>query len=219
MGEWLVYGIGFLAQLLFSARLVTQWLKSEKARKIQTPSLFWKLSLLGAILLFIYGYLRDDLAIMLGQFFIYGGYFRNLQLQGEWKKSSILLKIAVVISPVLIAFYLIFLGNFNWESLTRGENLAAWLIALGIFGQMVYTSRFIYQWIHAEIKQESDLPWKFWIISLIGSSIIFTYGIFRNDPVLLAAHFFGGIIYIRNLTIIRKSNKISFEELRKEDIR
>lgn len=219
MGDWIVYGIGFFAQLLFSARLITQWIKSEKAKKIQTPSLFWKLSLLGAILLFIYGYLRKDIPIMLGQFLIYGGYFRNLQLQGEWKKTRLIFKIAVIAMPILIGLYLVFFGSLSWTDFIEGENLSTWLIVLGILGQLVYTSRFIYQWIHAERTQESDLTRKFWIISLTGSVLIFTYGIFRKDPVLLAAHFFGSIIYIRNLFIIHKQKeKPSFEELRKEDI-
>jgi len=63
MSNWIIYGIGFLAQLLFSVRLINQWFLSEKAEKIKTPILFWKLSLFGSILLFIYGYLRNDLAI------------------------------------------------------------------------------------------------------------------------------------------------------------
>ncbi|PKD17567.1 lauroyl acyltransferase [Salegentibacter salinarum] len=203
--SWIVYAIGFLAQLLFSARLIMQWIKSEKTQKIEIPTLFWKLSLQGAVLLFIYGYLRDDIAIMLGQFLVYGGYFRNLQLQGEWGKSGIMFKIYVIGLPILIALYIIFLGQLNWEDLIKGENNSTWLIILGVVGQLIYTTRFVYQWIHAERNHESDLPLKFWIISLVGSILIFAYGIFRDDPVLIAAHFFGGIVYIRNLFIIRKS--------------
>ena len=205
--SWFVYAIGFLAQLLFSARLIMQWIKSEKTNKIETPTLFWKLSLQGAVLLFIYGYLRDDMAIMLGQFLVYGGYFRNLQLQGEWGRSGIMFKIYVITLPILIALYLFFFGELNWSDLIEGDNISTWLIVLGIVGQLVYTSRFIYQWIHAERNQESDLPKNFWIISLVGSSLLLTYGIFRNDPVLIAAHFFGGIVYIRNLFIIRNSGE------------
>ncbi|SHG76011.1 Lipid A Biosynthesis N-terminal domain-containing protein [Salegentibacter echinorum] len=203
--NWYVYAIGFLGQLLFAGRLIMQWLKSEKKEKIATPSLFWKLSLQGAVLLFVYGYLRDDMAIMLGQFLVYGAYFRNLQLQGKWGESGVMFKIYVIGLPILIALYLLFFGQMDWEDLVKGDNISTWLIALGIVGQLIYTFRFIYQWVHAERHQKSDLPWKFWVISLMGSGLIFTYGIFRDDPVLIAAHFFGGIVYIRNLFIIRKS--------------
>ena len=83
MQDWPIFAIGFLAQLLFSARLISQWFLSEKSKKVETPVLFWKLSLIASILLFTYGYLREDFAIMLGQFLIYGIYWRNLDLMGE----------------------------------------------------------------------------------------------------------------------------------------
>ena len=85
MSDWVIYGIGFLAQALFSGRLLVQWILSEKSKRIITPSLFWKLSLLASFLLFVYGYLRDDFAIMLGQSLTYFIYIRNLHLQGEWQ--------------------------------------------------------------------------------------------------------------------------------------
>ena len=86
MSDWLIYTIGFIAQILFSSRLVVQWITSEKQRKVITPTLFWTLSLIASFLLFIYGYLRDDFAIMLGQTLTYFIYIRNLQLQNEWQK-------------------------------------------------------------------------------------------------------------------------------------
>ncbi len=207
MSNWLIYGIGFLAQLLFSIRLINQWFLSEKAEKIKTPTLFWKLSLFGSILLFIYGYLRQDLAIMLGQFLVYGVYFRNLQLQKEWKSFNMVLKLTVIGIPILIAAYLIFLSELKLQDLLDGKNIAPWLIALGILGQIVYTSRFFYQWIYSEQHEKSSLPLGFWILSLTGSTIIFTYAIFRRDPVLLATHFFGAMIYIRDIFLLKKSKK------------
>ena len=86
MSDWLIYTIGFIAQILFSSRLVVQWITSEKQRKVITPTLFWTLSLIASFLLFLYGYLRDDFAIMLGQTLTYFIYIRNLQLQNEWQK-------------------------------------------------------------------------------------------------------------------------------------
>jgi len=43
MSNWIIYSIGFLAQLIFSGRLILQWILSEKSKKVLTPSLFWKL--------------------------------------------------------------------------------------------------------------------------------------------------------------------------------
>ena len=92
MSNWIIYGIGFLAQLLFSGRLILQWILSEKSKKVLTPSIFWKLSLFASFLLFVYGYLRDDFAIMLGQILTYFIYIRNLQIQGEWAKTPKILR-------------------------------------------------------------------------------------------------------------------------------
>jgi len=206
MNEWIIYSIGFAAQLLFSARLISQWFLSEKAKKVKTPTLYWKLSLLAALLLFIYGYLRNDLPIMIGQLLIYGVYFRNLKLQHEWKASRWIFKITVFLAPVLIAGYLFSFSQKQWSDFLQNENIALWLIILGIIGQLVYTCRFIYQWIYSEKQKKSSLPKGFWILSLTGSALIFTYGIYRKDPVLLAAHFFGAIVYIRNLILIKKND-------------
>ena len=66
-----VYAIGFLAQAFFSARLLYQWIVTEKAKKVLSPAAFWILSIFGSYLLFIYGVLRNDFAIILGQFISY----------------------------------------------------------------------------------------------------------------------------------------------------
>lgn len=213
MENWPVYAIGFLAQLLFSARLITQWFLSEKAKKVETPVIFWKLSLLASILLFTYGYLREDFAIMLGQFLIYGIYWRNLRIQGEWKNRRLIFKLLVISFPIGIAAYISFFGSLSWNDLFTTENISSWLIGLGILGQIVYTSRFFYQWYYSEKEQESSLPLGFWVLSLIGSGLLLTYGIFRDDPVLIAAHFFGGMIYMRDIYLLRNSDKQPEEKL------
>ena len=207
MENWPIFTIGFLAQLLFSARLISQWFLSEKSKEVETPVLFWKLSLLASILLFTYGYLRDDLAIMLGQFLIYGVYWRNLVLMDEWRKRNIFFKGLVIIFPFGIAAYILFFGTLTWSDLFKSENIVGWIIGLGIFAQIVYTSRFFYQWYYSEKNNESSLPLGFWILSLIGSGLLFTYGIFREDPVLIAAHFFGAIIYMRDIYLLKNSEK------------
>ena len=143
---------------------------------------------------------------MIGQIMIYGVYFRNLKLQHEWNDSQLIFKITVFLIPVLIAGYLIFYGQKQWSDLLQNDNIALWLIILGIIGQLIYTCRFIYQWIYSEKHKKSSLPKGFWILSLAGSTLIFTYAIFRKDPVLLAAHFFGAIVYIRNLILIKKND-------------
>mgnify|MGYP000777505683 FL=1 len=55
--------------------------------------------------------------------------------------------------------------------------------------------------------RESVLPPGFWIISIIGSSIIVSYAIIRLDPVLILGQSMGLVAYIRNLVIGRRSRK------------
>ena len=205
MSNWLIYSIGFLAQILFAGRLITQWFLSERSKKVETPSLFWKLSLVGSILMFMYGYLREDAAIMLGQVLIYTVYIRNLQLQNQWSGSNSFLKIIYIGAPLLIATYLIFISNFDLQYLFSRENIAPWLMILGILGQVVFNSRFFYQWIYSEKKKVSTLPLGFWLLSLVGAVLILVYGILRKDPVLIASHCFGGVVYVRNIYLLRNS--------------
>ncbi len=71
-------GLGLLGQVLFTGRLVVQWLVSEKERRSIVPPAFWWMSFGGAALLLAYFIWRTDIVGILGQstgFFIYA---RNL---------------------------------------------------------------------------------------------------------------------------------------------
>lgn len=204
MSNWLIYSIGFLAQILFSSRLIVQWLTSEKQKKVTTPVLFWSLSLMASFLLFVYGYLRDDFAIMLGQILTYFIYIRNLQLQNQWNKLPKLLRLFLFIFPLIIGFYYFNNNVIDVDNLFRNEAIPVWLLILGIISQVVFTFRFVYQWLYSEKKKESSLPFGFWFLSLIGSLLILTYAILRKDPVLFAGHILGATVYIRNLILLRR---------------
>ena len=201
MSNWLIYAIGFLAQILFSARLFIQWFLSEKNKRIITPSLFWKLSLLASFLLFVYGYLRDDFAIMLGQSLTYFIYVRNLHLHGEWQKSPWWFRAFLLIFPVLIVIYGYNNGEYDIYELFNNEAIPDWLLWLGIVSQLIFTLRFVYQWIYSEKTKVSQLPLGFWRLSVLGASLIIVYAIYRSDPVLLVGHGAGLIIYLRNIFI------------------
>ncbi len=204
MKDWIIYSIGFLAQILFSGRLFIQWIVSEKNKKVVTPTIFWKLSLLASFLLFVYGYLREDFAIMLGQTLTYFIYIRNLQLQGEWQKSPKWLRSFLLIFPALIVVYAFNNGEYDLNKLLKNENIPTWLFILGIVSQVLFTFRFIYQWIYSEKTKTSQLPIGFWRLSVLGASLILAYAIFREDPVLLVGHGAGLIIYMRNIFIWKK---------------
>lgn len=206
MKDWIIYSIGFLAQILFSSRLIIQWVTSEKQRKVITPSTFWTLSLTASFLLFIYGYLRLDFAIMLGQSLTYFIYIRNLQLQGKWKKFPKVVQYFLLIVPVLIVIFYYNNNKIDLDLLFKNEAIPIWLLVLGIVAQVVFTLRFVYQWIHSERHKVSSLPMGFWVLSLIGAGLILIYAIIRKDPVLFVGHLFGLTIYARNAYLIRQTN-------------
>lgn len=206
MSDWLIYSIGFFAQILFSSRLIIQWVTSEKQQRVITPTLFWTLSLVASFLLFIYGYLRNDFAIMLGQTLTYFIYIRNLQLQGQWEKYHWLMRWMLYLIPTFIVIYYFNNNVIDKDLLFRNEAIPQWLLWLGIISQVVFTLRFIYQWLYSEYKKTSALPLGFWLLSLVGSLLILIYAINRKDPVLFVGHLLGSIIYIRNLILLHKQD-------------
>lgn len=82
---WLA--IGFLGQVLFSARFLVQWLASERARRSVVPIAFWWLSMGGSLVLLVYAASRRDPVIIMGQSIGLVVYSRNLILLGERKRS------------------------------------------------------------------------------------------------------------------------------------
>lgn len=209
MNNYIIYSIGFIAQILFSSRMILQWIISEKNKKVLTPVLFWEISLFASFLLFVYGYLRHDFSIMLGQTLTYYIYIRNIQLQNDWNKIPKLLRWFILIFPAFIVWYGFNNNVVDVEHLFKNENIPQWLLFLGIIGQLLFTLRFIYQWIYSEKSKSSVLPMGFWVISLSGSLLIFIYAIIRKDPVLLAGHAMGLIIYFRNIIILKNDVKIN----------
>ena len=204
MSSWQVYTIGFIAQILFSARLLIQWIASEKQKKVLTPSVFWKISLFASFLLFVYGYLRSDFSIMLGQALTYFIYIRNLQLQGEWTRLNVSFRWFLYLFPAILFLYSYNNNTYDIQKLFFNEEIPLWLLLLGSGAQVIFTFRFVYQWFYSEKIKESVLPLGFWILSLTGASLILIYAVLRKDPVLLVGHLIGSIIYIRNIILSRR---------------
>ena len=69
------------------------------------------------------------------------------------------------------------------DSFFRNEEVPLWLLIFGSMGQIIFTLRFVYQWAYSFHHKESLLPAGFWIISLVGSSVIVAYGVFRRSCV------------------------------------
>lgn len=201
MNPFLIYAIGLLAQLLFSARSLVQWILSERAKKVLSPVLFWQLSMVASFTFCLYGWLRNDFALIAGQLISYYIYIWNLKIQGAWEElGNFLCKLFFYTPIVAIAW-----GLFYWENTTRHlfvqQNIPGWLIAFGTTGQVIFTLRFIYQWWISKKINQSVLPLTFWVISLTGSIFILIYGIIRHDPIVILGQSTGAVVYIRNIML------------------
>lgn len=208
MEHILVYGIGFLSQALFFARTIAQWFKSEHEGKVVSPNIFWQISLVGSILMLTYGILRNDAAIVAGQMLVYFIYIRNLQLKKAWQPMPLLLRVIIFLTPAIILFLLFTKTDYTLDTFLKNANNPLFLMIWGIAAQLVFISRFFYQWLYSENRSESILPMGFWIISIVGSFMNFIYAIFRLDPVLFAAHTLSMIIYLRNIFILLNKKSI-----------
>lgn len=197
--------IAILAQLLFGARMLSQWLLSEKSKKVVTPLTFWWLSLSGSFILFIYGYLRTDFPLMLGQVLGYIIYIRNLQIQKQWKLLPVWSRLLIILIPIAIIVYGWNNGEFDIKALFSKDEISTGLLTLGIIAQVLFTLRFVYQWFYAEKNKKAILPLGFWIFSFSGGLLSLIYFIYRVDYIMILSYSLGTFIYARNIYLYYKS--------------
>jgi lipid-A-disaccharide synthase-like uncharacterized protein len=194
--NWL-FGLGFIAQGLFGVRLLIQLYKSEKAGTSVSPTIFWQLSLLASFLFFVYGALRHDPVILIGQTLSYFIYVRNLQLKSAWLSLPFVSRCIILLVPLVSWSWLIYSGT--WSLITANTPLLDFYTILGTIGQLGLNLRYLYQWYKSEKRQESVLPFGFWVISAVASFFTVVYAIHRFDPVLLLSQGMGLLVYLRNI--------------------
>src|SRR3981189_3925344 len=62
-----------------------------------------------------------------------------------------------------------------------------WL-AFGLVAQLLFTARFLVQWISSERAGQSVVPMAFWFFSIGGGLMTLIYGIVKREPVILIGH-------------------------------
>jgi len=197
--DLLIYGLGFFAQSLFGARTIIQWIKSERAGNVVSPTLFWIFSLCGSFLFLIYGLLRSDFVILFGQTISFYIYIRNLQLKNFWVRIPISMRALILPLPVILFTTAFIISPTILNRVLDKADFSDWFILIGSAGQLLLNFRYLYQWYHSEKVQMSILPLGFWIISAVASIMVVVYGIYRHDPVLLVAQGLGLFAYLRNI--------------------
>lgn len=188
--------IGLVGNALFSARVLIQWISSEKHKKSVAPATFWWTSLAATIVMILYSLQRAELAFLLGYSINIVPYVRNLVLihspRRIWHILSYVVSVAVFVGSLLLLRYVgVPLIHSSW-------------FYFGLVGVLIWNSRFIVQWLFAETKGQSVLPLWFWVWSLTGQMLCLVYALILHDLVFILGFLFNGIPIVRNIMLIRQ---------------
>jgi lipid-A-disaccharide synthase-like uncharacterized protein len=195
---------GWAGQAVFTWRVVSQWIASERAKKTVIPASFWAWSLLGSALLVVYAAHRRDPVFLLGPLLNGCIYARNLWMSRPGVPPRAARRPALW--PLAIGFLLF--GAVSVEAIGPDHGFVqfghpiVWLV-IGFVGQALWSGRFVVQWIVSERRGESVLPPAFFWMSIAGSVLLFLYALVRPGPdwVNIAAYALNPIPYARNLIL------------------
>ena len=95
----------------------------------------------------------------------------------------------------------------EWMNVTSTRDLI-WL-TVGLVAQLMFSARFLIQWITSERMGRSVIPSAFWYFSLGGGLLLLTYGFYRGEPVIILGQSFGIIVYTRNLWLIHAERRVT----------
>lgn len=74
---------------------------------------------------------------------------------------------------------------------------------LGFSAQLLFFSRWIFQWWVSEKMAESYVPSTFWYISLAGGLMLLVYAVRETQPVFVLGQLIGVANYSRNIMLMR----------------
>jgi len=88
------------------------------------------------------------------------------------------------------------LGNYLHEVFIA--KFQVWVL-LGYVAQIMFTMRFLVQWIASERAGKMVMPVAFWFFSIGGGLLLLVYALYIRDPVFILGQAFGVFVYARNL--------------------
>jgi lipid-A-disaccharide synthase-like uncharacterized protein len=94
------------------------------------------------------------------------------------------------------------LGNYLYDVFVAKFDF--WL-AFGLVAQLLFTARFLVQWISSERAGKSVVPMAFWFFSMGGGLMTLVYGVVKREPVIILGQAMATVIYIRNIMLIMKN--------------
>lgn len=82
-----------------------------------------------------------------------------------------------------------------------------WWAWIGLAAQAMFTGRFLVQWLASEKAGRSVMPFSFWVLSILGGTLLLVYALFRRDPVFILGQSLGVVIYVRNIMFVVKERR------------
>lgn len=195
-----VYLLGLAGMGIYGTRILVQWYMSEKSHRVESPGIYWVMSSIGAIILYIYGWLRKDFSIIFGETLSYYVYMWNISILGLYRRVP---KVVIVLQALFpLAILALISQDFSTfvESFLHNPDVPPRLLWFGIAGQFTYEIRSVYQLVYSMRRKASVLPLGHWLLAVAGSVMIIIYGVIRHDWVLVIGQF--AIVFsIRNIMI------------------
>lgn len=192
--------LGGLGQVCFVLRVYVQWRAAEQAGRSIAPRSFWWLSLGGALGMAIYSADAQQAVLAGGYLASAWIYARNLALRGDEsprRLARILPEIALVVSILALS------GVAGIADARSAATPPIWIYVL-LLGQLLWSSRFLLQWLASERSGRSHLPEHFWWLSLAGNGLLLAYSLHLADLLLVCAFAFGPVAQVRNLVLARR---------------
>lgn len=93
------------------------------------------------------------------------------------------------------------------------------LLEVGLFGQALFSARFMVQWAASERAGRSVVPPSFWYLSVTGGLMLFVYACLRRDFVFIVGQGSGLLIYARNLYLIVRAPPAEVAVVKSSDVR
>ena len=81
-----------------------------------------------------------------------------------------------------------------------------WMV-FGVLAQLMFTGRFIVQWIASE-RVGRSMPTAFWWLSVGGGLATLICGVVRREPIIILGQAFAVFVYVRNMMLIVKNKLV-----------
>ncbi|SPN74072.1 Lipid-A-disaccharide synthase,lipid-A-disaccharide synthase,Predicted membrane protein,lipid-A-disaccharide synthase,Lipid-A-disaccharide synthetase [Chlamydia serpentis] len=208
---YLLYPLGFFANLFFGSAFLVQWWLSEKRKQTYAPRNFWVLSSLGAILMIIHGIIQSQFPVTVLHVVNLVIYFRNLNINSSHRLSFQTTLILMASSVFLVTLPFLYI-NIEWMAspdifhFRLPPAQLRWHL-IGCLGLLIFSGRFLFQWFHIEFTNSKDFPLIFWKIGLLGGFLALIYFIRIGDPINILSYGCGLFPSIANLRLFYKERR------------